>query len=73
MKARLSERTIVMNGKNRCRILKDIRKRIADANGIEYAISECKFKGDCLGTCPKCESEVRYLERELEKRRSLGQ
>ena len=73
MKARLSERTIIMNGKNRCRILKDIRKRIADANGIEYAISECKFKGDCLGTCPKCESEVRYLERELEKKRSLGQ
>ena len=25
-----------------------------------------------MGTCPKCESEVRYLERELEKRRSLG-
>ena len=28
--------------------------------------------GDCAGTCPYCESEVRYLERELSKRRALG-
>ncbi|MBR6784534.1 MAG: hypothetical protein IKM32_07555 [Clostridia bacterium] len=61
-----------MNGKNRCRILKDIRKRIADENGIEFVTSECKYKGDCLGTCPKCEAEVQYLERELAKKRSLG-
>lgn len=61
-----------MKGKNRCKILKDIRRRIAEENGIEYVTSECKYKGDCLGTCPKCESEVAYLERELERRRSLG-
>ena len=61
-----------MNGKNRCRILKEIRKKIADENGIEYVVSECKYKGDCLGTCPKCEAEVQYLERELANRRSLG-
>ncbi len=61
-----------MKGKNRCRILKDIRRRIAEENGIEYVTSECKYKGDCLGTCPKCESEVRYLEQELERRRSMG-
>ena len=34
--------------------------------------SECTHKGDCAGTCPKCEAEVRYLERELEKRQRLG-
>ncbi len=61
-----------MKGKNRCKILKDIRKRIAEENNIEYITTECKYKGDCLGTCPKCESEVRYLEAELEKRRRLG-
>ena len=61
-----------MKGKERCKILKDIRKRIADENDIEFITSECKHKGDCLGTCPKCESELRYLERELEKRRTLG-
>ena len=61
-----------MKGKQRCRILKQIRKEIADANGIDYVISECPHKGDCAGTCPKCESEVAYLERELEKRRQTG-
>lgn len=59
-------------GKHTCKILKQIRKQIADANGIEYAVSECKYKGECLGTCPKCEEEVRYIEEELNSRRILG-
>lgn len=59
-------------GKNKCRILKQIRKQIADANDINYVIEECKFKGDCSGICPKCEAEVRYLEEQLEERRVLG-
>ena len=61
-----------MKGKDRCKILKDIRRRIAEENNIEFITSECKHKGDCLGTCPKCESELRYLEKELEARRRLG-
>ncbi|MBQ4065144.1 MAG: hypothetical protein IJD10_03495 [Clostridia bacterium] len=61
-----------MKGKERCKILKEIRQKIADANDIAYITSECKHKGDCLGTCPKCESEVAYLERELNRRRALG-
>lgn len=61
-----------MKGKQRCKILKEIRRQIAENNDIEYVVSECKHQGDCLGTCPKCEAEVRYLERELERRRKLG-
>lgn len=61
-----------MNGKTRCKILKDIRRQIAENNDISYVTSECKYQGDCKGTCPKCESEVRYLERELENRRKRG-
>lgn len=59
-------------GKQRCKILKEIRQKIADENDIPYVTSECKHKGDCAGTCPKCESELRYLEDELRKRRALG-
>ena len=59
-------------GKRTCRILKEIRRQIAEANDIEFVTSECKFQGDCLGTCPKCEAEVRYLEEQLERRRMLG-
>ena len=59
-------------GKQTCKILKEIRKQIAEENDIELVVSECTYQGDCLGTCPKCEAEVRYLERELEKRQRLG-
>ena len=51
----------MMQGKQTCKILKEIRKQVARANDIEYVVSECQYKGDCLGTCPKCEAEVRYL------------
>ena len=59
-------------GKQTCKILKEIRKQIAAENDIELVVSECTYQGDCKGTCPKCESEVRYLERELEKRQRMG-
>ena len=61
-----------MKGKQTCKILKEIRKQIAEENDIELVVSECTYQGDCLGTCPKCEAEVRYLERELEKRQRMG-
>ena len=59
-------------GKQTCKILKEIRKQIAAENDIEFVTSECTYKGDCKGTCPKCEAEVRYLECELEKRQRMG-
>ncbi len=61
-----------MNGKSKCKVLKDIRKKIVEANDIAYVTSDCKYKGECSGTCPKCEAEVRYLEEELAKRKNLG-
>lgn len=61
-----------MNGKSKCKILKDIRRQIAAENDIEFVTSECKFQGNCSGTCPKCEAEVRYLEQQLQKRRQAG-
>lgn len=59
-------------GKQTCRILKEIRRQIAEANDIEFITSECQYQGDCLGTCPKCETEVRYLEQQLERKRMAG-
>ena len=59
-------------GKQTCKILKEIRKQIAAENDIKLVIEECTYQGDCIGTCPKCEEEVRYLERELEKRQRMG-
>ena len=59
-------------GKSTCKLLKSIRQQIADANGISYQPKECHHKGDCAGTCPACEEEIRYLERELKARKGNG-
>jgi len=61
-----------MTGKSKCKILKEIRQQIARDNDIELVTSECKYQGDCTGTCPKCEAELRYLENELAKRQQMG-
>lgn len=36
-------------GKQTCKILKEIRRQIAEANDIEFVTSECRYRGDCLG------------------------
>ena len=59
-------------GKRTCEILKDVRQKIAQVNDIPLVERECTHEGDCRGTCPYCEAEVRYLERELSKRGALG-
>jgi len=60
------------HGRKVCNTLKEIRRKIADKNEIEYSTTDCHFEGECKGTCPQCESEVRYLENELRKRTQLG-
>lgn len=60
-----------MDGKAKCKILKQIRKQIADNNGIPFVVEECPYKGKCKGTCPRCEEELQYLERELAKRKKV--
>ena len=56
-----------MTGKEKCELLKAMRKEIAEANGIVYLTSECTFQGECLGYCPKCDAEARYLDSELNR------
>ena len=60
------------HGRYICNTLKKIRLDIARANGIEYTPTECRHKGECAGTCPACEGEMRYIENEIARRRSLG-
>lgn len=49
-----------------------MRRRIAEENGIELEMPECTYKGPCWGTCPRCESELRYLESALADRLRMG-
>lgn len=63
---------MMSNGKKICNLLKSIRKEIAQVNHIEYEMEDCPFQGDCKGTCPKCEAEVRYIETQLSLRQKAG-
>lgn len=63
-----------MTGKEKCRLLRQIRSEIAQANGIAYVTEECTYQGDdCLGTCPKCDAEVRQLEMALSLKAARGE
>ncbi len=59
-------------GKNICKQLKAVRQRIAEENHIPLEQRECSYEGPCRGTCPRCEAEVKYLERALAHRLKLG-
>ena len=56
-----------------CETLKNIRKQVADANGIVYTPAKCDFEGVCTGTCPACESEREYIENQLSLKRKAGE
>ena len=60
------------HGKNICKQLMEVRRRIAKENDIPLEIEEYTYKGECRGTCPRCEAEVQYLEKSLAERISLG-
>ncbi len=63
---------VMKYGRLVCNTLKQIRLDVARANGIDYVPAPCTHKGDCAGTCPACESEVEYLEKEISRRRAIG-
>lgn len=60
------------HGKNICKQLKEVRRHIALENDIPLEIKECTYKGECSGTCPRCEAEVQYMENSLAERIKLG-
>lgn len=55
-------------GKQICEILKEIRQQVAFENDIFLQTERCTFQGICTGTCPKCESELAYLNKMLKNR-----
>ena len=60
------------HGRAICKTLKELRKRIADANGIPFEIEECTYQNSCKGTCPKCDSEMKYLQEAIDERKRQG-
>ena len=54
-----------MDHKAKCKVMKKMRKQIADAIGVELHQTECTYQGECSGTCPKCAQEEKILNRAL--------
>lgn len=58
-------------GRERCAYLKAIRQQICTENELPVPIAECNFQGECIGTCPRCEWELKeigcYLEMDFEE------
>lgn len=61
-----------MTGKDKCNLLRSIRRQIAQSNEIPFNSPGCPFMGRCSGTCPKCDDELCQLEQALEERRRNG-
>lgn len=57
-----------MLGKAKCFLLREIRKEIAESNGIVYLTKECSSAGNCSGECDITDAETRYLEAELKRK-----
>lgn len=60
-------------GHAKCISLREVRQKVARANQIPYDTEECDNLGPCWGTCPKCDAEVAYLDRELQKKKERGE
>lgn len=61
-----------MDGKEKCRVLREIREKIAQENELEFKCAECTHEGPCKGTCPRCEQEAEQLDKALKKRAAMG-
>lgn len=50
-----------MTGKEKCKLLKSIRLRLAELNNIIYIPHPCDNNLDCSGTCVMCDEESTQL------------
>ncbi|MDE7367373.1 MAG: hypothetical protein K2N24_08470 [Lachnospiraceae bacterium] len=58
--------------KEKCKTLKKIRKKLADALDIDLHQRECTYEGACSGTCPKCKQEEQQLNRAILAKSALA-
>lgn len=57
-----------MNGKDKCNLLREIRRRITEQYGLTYQPVECHHEGNCAGTCPQCDAELQNLQKQLKEK-----
>lgn len=53
------------DGRRVCRVLKAIRRNLIKENGLGIVQPVCRHKGNCPGTCPRCEEELDEINRRM--------
>jgi len=62
-----------MTGKEKCRQLKELRREIANKNGVRLRpVPECTYEGECPGFCPMCDAELKELDEALSALEGAG-
>lgn len=60
-------------GRKICDTLRDIRRKIAAANGIPFETKDCHATRPCRGTCPVCDEEINYLNEQIRNKQLMGE
>lgn len=62
-----------MTGREKCEFMRKFRAVLAWEYEIPLHQERCDYPGDdCLGTCPLCEQELRYLTEAIDEKRRNG-
>lgn len=59
-------------GRRICDILKEIRNKVAKEGNIDLHQKECNYKGECSGTCPACEAELKKINESFNHKKLLS-
>ena len=66
--------SMMMTGKTKCELLKEIRRKICKLNGLENSEKDCPYADECLtGTCPACDAQLERINLQLEAKRLRGE
>ena len=59
-----------MTGKTKCDLLREIRRKVCELNGLDYSEQNCPHAEGCRkGTCPSCEAQLERINALLEDKR----
>ena len=63
-----------MKKNNRCALLRDIRRKVCELNGLDCPEEDCPNADTCReDTCPACEAQLDRINRLLEDKRRRGE
>lgn len=63
----------MMTGKTKCDLLREIRRKVCELNGLDYSEQDCPHAEGCRkGTCPACEAQLERINALLKDKRLSG-